>query len=114
MICVFFIYLLVKRYPAGDAKVQKIGDAIHLGAMVFMHREYRTLAIFSAVLIIILYFTPGLDLKTALAFTVGALSSALTVYIGMYTALRRMSERLRRHTRRARQRRFRSPSSVDR
>lgn len=86
LICAFIIYTLVKRYPAGDAKIKKIGDAIHLGAMVFMHREYRTLAIFSAVLIVILYFTPGLGPKTALAFTVGALSSALAGYIGMFTA----------------------------
>ncbi len=86
LICAFLIYQLVKRYPAGDAKIRKIGDAIHLGAMVFMHREYRTLAIFAAVLLVILYFTPGLGPKTALAFAVGAVSSALAGYIGMYTA----------------------------
>lgn len=86
LICAFVIYTLVKRYPPGNEKIQKIGDAIHLGAMVFMHREYRTLGIFAAVLLVLLYFTPGLGPKTALAFAVGAISSALAGYIGMYTA----------------------------
>lgn len=86
LICAFIIYSLVKRYPAGGDNIKKIGDAIHMGAMVFMHREYRTLGIFAAVLIIILYFTPGLGPKTALAFAVGAMSSALAGYIGMFTA----------------------------
>ncbi|HCS27804.1 MAG TPA: sodium-translocating pyrophosphatase [Spongiibacteraceae bacterium] len=86
LICAFIIYSLVKRYPAGGDNIKKIGDAIHMGAMVFMHREYRTLAMFAAVLLVILYFTPGLGPKTALAFAVGALSSALAGYIGMFTA----------------------------
>ncbi|WP_372748035.1 sodium-translocating pyrophosphatase [Litorivivens sp.] len=86
LICAFVIYGVVKKYPAGDAKIKKIGDAIHLGAMVFMHREYRTLAIFAAVLLVILFFTPGLGPQTALAFVAGAVSSALAGYIGMYTA----------------------------
>ena len=86
LICAFIIYRLVKRYPPGSAAIQKIGDAIHNGAMVFMHREYRYLGIFAAVLIVFLFFTPGLGPNTALAFFVGAVSSALAGYIGMYTA----------------------------
>ncbi len=86
LICALLVFALVKTYPAGDANIRKIGDAIHLGAMVFMHREYRTLAIFALVLLVILYFTPGLGPKTALAFAAGAISSALAGYIGMFTA----------------------------
>ena len=81
----FIIYFVVKKYPEGDDKIKKIGDAIHSGAMVFMHREYRMLALFAGILLIILWLSP-LGGNTALAFAVGAVSSALAGYIGMYTA----------------------------
>ncbi|MCW8857255.1 MAG: sodium-translocating pyrophosphatase [Kangiella sp.] len=81
----FIIYFVVKRYPEGDDKIKKIGNAIHSGAMVFMHREYRMLALFAGILFIILWLSP-LGGNTALAFAVGAVSSALAGYIGMYTA----------------------------
>ncbi|MHC9509805.1 sodium-translocating pyrophosphatase [Kangiella sp. M94] len=81
----FIIYFVVKRYPEGDDKIKKIGNAIHSGAMVFMHREYRMLALFAGILFIILWLSP-LGGNTALAFAVGAISSALAGYIGMYTA----------------------------
>ena len=42
----FLVYQSVKKYPEGEAKVAEIGDQIHLGAMVFMRREYRMLAWF--------------------------------------------------------------------
>ncbi len=78
------IYGLVLRYSAGEDKVKKIADAIHLGAMVFMRREYTMLAGFALVLLVILYFALGPN--TAIAFLVGALSSALAGWIGMYAA----------------------------
>jgi len=80
------IYEMVKKYPTGDAKVARIADAIHLGAMVFMRREYKMLTIFAAVLVVLLLFTLGW--RTAFAFVVGAISSALAGYIGMSTATR--------------------------
>jgi K(+)-stimulated pyrophosphate-energized sodium pump len=82
----YFIYQAVKKYPGGEAKVAAIGDAIHLGAMVFMRREYKMLSIFCGVLVVVLYVLLGW--KTALAFLVGAVASALAGYIGMNTATR--------------------------
>jgi len=84
LIVAFVIYGVVKKYPAGDEKITKIGDAIHLGAMVFMHREYKMLAMFASVLIVALAFSLGQD--TTLAFIAGAVSSSLAGYIGMFTA----------------------------
>ena len=43
------VFQLVLAHPAGSGKVVEIGDEIHNGAMVFMHREYKILAIFSGV-----------------------------------------------------------------
>lgn len=85
LIIAFIIYGVVKKYPEGDSAIKKISDAIHSGAMTFMHREYKMLAIFAGILLIILWFSP-LGHNTALAFAVGAISSALAGYIGMYTA----------------------------
>ena len=80
----YYVYRLIHTHPAGDPKVTHIGDQIHLGAMVFMKREFKTLGIFGAiVLLLLLYF---LGIKTALAFVVGALTSGLAGYFGMYTA----------------------------
>ena len=80
----FILYLLVMRYDGGTDKVKKIGDQIHLGAMVFMRREYTYLAMFVAVLIVLSYLFLGLN--TALAVTAGALSSSLAGWLGMFSA----------------------------
>ena len=42
----FFIYTVMSRREIPDGEVQKIGEQIHLGAMVFMKREYTYLAYF--------------------------------------------------------------------
>ncbi len=81
-----YIYKIVKKYPEGDEKVIKIGDAIHEGAMVFMRREYKMLGIFSAVLVVLLAIFLGMG--TAFAFIVGAVTSAGAGYIGINTATR--------------------------
>ena len=78
------LYFLVMRYDGGTEKVKKIGDQIHLGAMVFMRREYTYLAMFVAVLIVLSYLFLGLN--TALAVTAGALSSSLAGWLGMFSA----------------------------
>ena len=85
LIGAFIIYGLVKRYPEGTGKVKSIAESIHLGAMVFMRREYTVLAIFSAIILVLIFISP-LGWRTALAFIVGALSSASAGYIGMYSA----------------------------
>ncbi|WP_088329557.1 sodium-translocating pyrophosphatase [Lacimicrobium sp. SS2-24] len=84
LILAFVIYALIKRIPVTNKTIDVIADRIHLGAMVFMHREYKMLFIFSLVLGIFLYFSLGAN--TTLAFAVGAISSAAAGYIGMFTA----------------------------
>ena len=81
----FFIYLVVTRYDPGEGLVTKIGDQIHLGAMVFMKREYSMLGIFALALLIAILVSP-LDTNTAIAFVAGALSSATAGYLGMFAA----------------------------
>ncbi|MDH5736991.1 MAG: sodium-translocating pyrophosphatase [Gammaproteobacteria bacterium] len=85
LVIAFVIYLLMTRYPEGDEKVRKIGKAIHEGAMVFMHREYLMLAAFAGTLCVLILLSP-LGANTAIAFVVGALSSAVAGYLGMFAA----------------------------
>jgi len=81
-----FVYAAVKKYPAGEGKVVEIGEQIHLGAMVFMKREYKMLAIFAAALLVLLYIFLGAG--TAICFLMGAVASGTAGYIGMNTATR--------------------------
>ncbi len=85
LVAAFVVFRTVKAYPDGGGKVADIGREIHHGAMVFMHREYKILGIFVAVVLVLLLISP-LSWHTSLAFIVGALASASAGYIGMYTA----------------------------
>lgn len=86
LITAFIVYMLVKRYPAGEEKVRHIADQIHRGAMTFMRREYSLLAIFALVLLVLIILFDHLGLRTGAAFCAGATASALAGWIGMYTA----------------------------
>ena len=86
LVAAAYIYKLVKKYPEGEGKVVEIGNQIHLGAMVFMKREYQMLTIFALVLVVLLYIFLGWG--TAFSFLLGALASGSAGYIGMNTATR--------------------------
>ncbi len=78
----------VRRRDAGTPEMQRLSAAIREGAMAFLGREYRAIAVFVAVLFIILAsgIVPGIELKTALAFVIGAACSVGAGYVGMQTA----------------------------
>ncbi len=84
LIAAFVVYRMMVAYDPGEGKVTKIGDQIHLGAMVFLKREYSMLGIFALVLVVLLYIFLGFN--TALAFVVGAVTSAMAGFIGMFGA----------------------------
>jgi len=73
-----------KEQPGGSGAVQKIGEQIHIGSIVFMKREYKMLSMFALVLLVLLYIFLGP--ASALCFLVGAVASATAGYIGMNTA----------------------------
>ena len=84
LLVVAFIYQWIKKQSGGSGAVQKIGQQIHIGAIVFMKREYKMLSIFALVLLVLLYIFLGP--ASALCFIVGAVASATAGYIGMNTA----------------------------
>ena len=84
LLAAYLLYAQVKKYPAGEKNLTDISDEIHLGAMAFMRKEYSILFVFSLILVFGIYI--GLGLNSTIAFIVGALSSSITGFIGMYTA----------------------------
>lgn len=80
----FSLAAKINRSEVGTPKMKEISDAIHEGAMAFLFREYRTLAIFIAVVFVVLAF--AISPKTAVAFLVGALCSILAGFFGMQVA----------------------------
>ncbi len=84
LLCALVLYGMVMKYPEGEAPIKKIGDQIHEGAMVFMKREYSLLAIFLAIQVVLTYIF--LDQSVAIAVVVGAVSSSIAGWLGMYSA----------------------------
>ena len=84
LLIAFVIYSIIAKQTVTNQVIAKIAHAIHDGAMVFMHREYKTLFVFALVLVIALYMALGQN--TAIAFAAGAVCSGLAGYIGMFTA----------------------------
>ena len=84
LLIVIIIYQWITKQDGGSGAVKKIGEQIHIGAIVFMKREYKMLSIFALVLLVLLYIFLGV--ASALCFLVGALTSATAGYIGMNTA----------------------------
>ncbi|HXZ04371.1 MAG TPA: sodium/proton-translocating pyrophosphatase, partial [Ktedonobacteraceae bacterium] len=100
----FAVYLAryVLNKDMGTPAMQKVADAIFKGAMAFLNRQYRTiaiLAIFAAIVVGLVLALLGLTTKsnaidwslgwhTSLAFLIGALCSGVSGYTGMYVAVR--------------------------
>jgi K(+)-stimulated pyrophosphate-energized sodium pump len=84
LVVAFVIYVVMTRQDEGTEKIKKIADAIHRGAMVFMHTEYKLLFMFATPVGLALWYFLGDN--TAISFAAGALSSALAGYLGMFSA----------------------------
>lgn len=78
----------VLRQDAGSEKIREASHAIQEGAMAFISREYRTLAIVVAILAITLAVIPALGWRVSVAFIFGAVCSMGAGYAGMSVALR--------------------------
>ncbi|MBT9169165.1 MAG: putative K(+)-stimulated pyrophosphate-energized sodium pump [Syntrophomonadaceae bacterium] len=80
----FYLVAKVKKMDPGNERMQEIAKAIQEGAMAFISREYRILAIFVVILFFVIMF--ALNLLTAIAYLVGSVASALAGFIGMNIA----------------------------
>ena len=78
----------VAKQDPGNEKMQEIGQAVREGAMAFLAREYKVLAIFVIAVAILLFignYSQGTGLVAA-SFIVGAFCSALAGFFGMRVA----------------------------
>ncbi|MFV1975218.1 MAG: sodium-translocating pyrophosphatase [Candidatus Scalindua sp.] len=76
----------VSKQDAGSDRMQEISNAVKEGAVAFLAREYKAVAMVAAVLVALLFFIIGK--WTALGFIIGTVGSALTGYIGMMVSVR--------------------------
>jgi K(+)-stimulated pyrophosphate-energized sodium pump len=90
-----FFYRYVQKQDSGSEKMQEISEAIKEGARAFIKREYTTLAIFVAVIsVLLLIFLPApiwtgdplKNLALTLAYIFGSAMSALAGYLGLNIA----------------------------
>lgn len=88
LIVALLIYNYVKSQPVGSEKMREISDMIHDGAMAFLAREYRVLAVFVVIVFVLMTFSGDLGIRTAVAFLSGAIFSVLAGFIGMKSATR--------------------------
>jgi len=72
---------IVKGSPAGDARMQEISAAIKEGAIAYLNRQLKSVAIAGIVIFAIILVFMGA--KTAVGFLIGAVASYAAGYIGM-------------------------------
>jgi K(+)-stimulated pyrophosphate-energized sodium pump len=79
-----FSFIQIRKEGPGTELMQKIALAIHNGAMIYLNRQYRAIAIFvvATAIVLALVISPF----TAACFVFGAVLSATAGYIGMFTA----------------------------
>jgi K(+)-stimulated pyrophosphate-energized sodium pump len=80
----FYLSNKISKAEAGTDRMKEIAGYIHEGAMAFLTREYKALAVFIAVVFIILGL--AIDWLTAICFIIGAVFSILAGYFGMKVA----------------------------
>ncbi len=77
----------IKARDPGTERMVRIAALIRAGAMAFLKVEYSVLAVFAAVMFLVLtFFLPVHGLQTAICFIAGAVLSATAGFVGMRTA----------------------------
>ncbi|MBU1018633.1 MAG: sodium-translocating pyrophosphatase [Patescibacteria group bacterium] len=89
---IFLVIQVLKEKP-GSTTMQEIAASIQQGAMAYLNRQFKTIAVFAILIFFILgLFLPSGEYNngymTAVGFLVGAVFSALAGYIGMGMSVR--------------------------
>ncbi|MBN2036831.1 MAG: sodium-translocating pyrophosphatase [Chitinispirillaceae bacterium] len=78
----------IMKQNSGSDRMRQISDAVKEGAVAFLNREYKTVAIVAVILFAVIAFIPKLGLWAAIGFLIGTIGSALAGYIGMMVTVR--------------------------
>lgn len=84
-----YLYLFVSKQEPGNERMQEISGAVREGAMAYLKRQYKGVAIFFGVMFVLLTiisFMGYLPKVVPVAFLTGGFFSALAGYFGMITA----------------------------
>ncbi len=86
LLMAFGLYRKNASIKVEDARMREIAGFIHEGAMAYLKRQYVVMAVFAAVMFVVLLVILGW--KTAVCFLIGALFSVLAGFFGMMSATR--------------------------
>ncbi len=85
----WIFYRSMIKAPAGNERMQEIAQYVREGAMAYIGRQYKVVAIVFAVLVLLLLFLAYIGVQNPfvpLAFLTGGFFSGLCGYLGMKTA----------------------------
>ncbi len=78
---VYYLMRKIKRSAPGESKMIEISKAIREGAISYLKRQYKTVAVVGAVLFFLLWWFFGF--KAGIGFIIGASFSGISGFIGM-------------------------------
>jgi K(+)-stimulated pyrophosphate-energized sodium pump len=84
-VAVYLVYYIMKL-DAGTDRMKQIASAIQEGAMAYLKRQYKTVAIIAAILSVVIAI--AINVETAIAFVIGAVMSAGAGFLGMSISVR--------------------------
>ncbi|MCL0053172.1 sodium-translocating pyrophosphatase [Dehalococcoidales bacterium] len=88
LVFVGYLISLILREGEGNPKMRDLSYGIRQGAEAFLRREFITLAVFTAVVVLLLAFLIQPKPWVGLAYLFGTLTSALAAFLGMSIATR--------------------------